>query len=175
MAISKERKEALVEQYRELASGSRGLIFTSYSGLSVPQVEDLRGKIRELGGDFHIVKNRLLKLAFDEIGLPMPAEAMIGTTALGFAREDIPAVAKAMVDLAKESEGMTLKGAVVEGSLYTAAQVERLADLPPLPVVQAQLIGVLQAPAARLVGALAGSVRQVVNVIHAYAESEAAG
>jgi large subunit ribosomal protein L10 len=99
---------------------------------------------------------------------------MRGTTAVGFAGEDVPQVIKAIVELSRESEALRLKGGVIQGELFSASQVERLADLPPLPVLQSQLLGVLAAPGGRIAGALAGAVRQLVSVLKAHSESEAA-
>jgi large subunit ribosomal protein L10 len=117
----------------------------------------------------------LIKLALEEAGVPVPEGSLEGTTAIGFAQDDIPAVAKALVDLAKDSQMLSIKAGIVEGKVYGALEIGRLADLPPLPIVQAQLLGLLQTPGGRVVNALAGSLRQVVQVIKAYSESEAAG
>ncbi|HSR48033.1 MAG TPA: 50S ribosomal protein L10 [Anaerolineales bacterium] len=175
MPVTRERKEGLVETYRGWLEGSSGLILASYSGMSVRGLEDLRRKVRDAGGEFHVVKNRLMALALREAGVELPAQALEGTTAIGFASDDIPAVAKAIVDAARQSEALVLKIGVVDGRVVERVQVERLAELPPLPVLRAQLLGVIRAPAGRVAGALAGSVRQVVNVVKAYSETQPAG
>jgi large subunit ribosomal protein L10 len=175
VAISRKRKEELVAEYRQLVEASRGLIFSGYGGLTVNAAQELRAKVREVGGEFHVVKNSLIKLALEEAGVPVPEGSLEGTTAIGFAQDDIPAVAKALVDLAKDSQMLSIKAGIVEGKVYGALEIGRLADLPPLPIVQAQLLGLLQTPGGRVVNALAGSLRQVVQVIKAYSESEAAG
>jgi large subunit ribosomal protein L10 len=74
------------------------------------------------------------------------------------------------VDLGRENPGLRIKAGVIEGSLFSEAQMVRLADLPPLPVVQAQLLGVLNAPARRTVGALAAAVRGLASVLQAYSQ-----
>lgn len=173
MAITKERKKDLVDQYKSLLDSNTGMILTNYIGLSVKELEGLRRDIREAGGEFHVVKNTLVDLALKEAEIPMPENALDGPTAIGFASEDIVGVAKAIVDLSKESEFLVVKGAVIDGVSYNSQQVRRLAELPALPIVQAQLLGVLQAPANRIASILAGSVRQVVNVVKAFSESEA--
>jgi len=172
--VTRQRKQQQVEGYRKWLEGSGGLILAGYAGMSVRSFEELRRKVREAGGEFHVVKNRLMILALRQAGMEVPAEALVGTTAVGFAGEDVPAVAKVIVDTARQSGGLQVKGGLVEGRIYGARQVERLAELPPMPVVRAQLIGLLQAPASRLAGVLAGSVRQVVNVVKAYSESQPA-
>lgn len=174
MAISKSRKEALVKQYQELLGQSKAIIMTSYAGLTVQEFEGLRRNIREVGGEFHVVKNTLVKLAFEGAGVPMPVKVLDGPSAIGFTSDDIPGLAKAIVDLAKDSDCVEVRGGLVEGVVYDASQFERLAELPPLPVVRAQFAGMLQIPAAHMARVVAGSVRQLVNVLQAYSEAEAA-
>ena len=174
MPVTRERKKELVETYRTWLKESTGMILASYSGMSVRGLEDLRRKVRDAGGEFHVVKNRLMALALRDAGVDIPAQALEGSTAIGFAGDDIPAVAKAIVEAARQSEALVLKMGVLEGRIVERVQVERLAELPPLPVLRAQLLGVVKAPAGRVAGALAGSVRQVMNVVKAYSETQPA-
>lgn len=171
MAISKDKKRELVAQYQDLASSSQGMILTSFSGLDVKETEGLRRQIREVGGQFHVVKNTLAQLAFEQAGLELPEGALDGTTAIGFTQENVADLAKAIADVVRESEFMHIKGGLIDGLVYDAKQVLRLADLPPLPILQAQLLSLLQTPARRMAGALNGSVQQVVTVISAFSKS----
>lgn len=173
MAITKTRKKTLVTEYREMLGRSKGVVLAGYSGLSVKSMEELRRKLREQGSEFHVVKNRLAKLAFREAGLPVPEEALSGATVIGFAPDDVTGLIKTIVEAAKASEFVRVKAGVFDGVLYNAHQVQTLAELPPLPVLQARLIGVIQTPAARLAGALAGAARKLVGVAKAYADSGA--
>lgn len=174
MAITKERKKALVAQYQDLAKRATGMILTSYSGLTVKELEGLRNQIREVGGEFHIVKNSLLELAFKELDLPLPDGAMEGTTAIGFATEEVPPIAKAIVDLSRDGEAISLKGGIVDGKLVDQGRIVMLADLPPMPVVQSQLLSVMSSPASQIAGVLAGALRQMIGVMNAYAQTESA-
>jgi len=171
LAITKSRKQALVTRYEEQLNRSKGVVLASFAGLTVKEQEDLRRKVRELGGEFHVVKNTLAKLAFQRAGLPVPEEALLGTTVIGTVSEDVPALAKTIVEAAKQSEFIWVKAAVIDGVLYGARQVEQLAELPALPVLRARLLGLIQTPASRVVGALNGSVRQLASVVKAYSET----
>jgi large subunit ribosomal protein L10 len=173
LAISKQRKKELVERYTDLLNSSKGLILTGFEGLSVRELEHLRAKIREVGGEFYIVKNRLIIRALEGTKVKLPEGALVGTTAIGFAFEEIPAVAKAIVDLAKEVDSVVMKGGVVEGQILDAVQIATLAELPPLLVLQAQLVGLISTPARQVAGVLQGSMRNILNVTHAFAESGA--
>jgi len=174
LAISKERKHELVEQYKGWLEDYTGVVVTSYLGITVKQLEELRSKVRDMGGQFHIVKNTLIKLALDDAGIALPDDMLDGTTAIGFASEDIPELAKVISDLASETDAMSIKGGVIGSVVYDGDQMRRLADLPPLPILQAQLLSMIQAPASRVAMALSSSVRQIVNVTKAYADSGAA-
>jgi large subunit ribosomal protein L10 len=173
--VTRERKQELVQAYREWLEASSGVVLTSYSGMSVRALEDLRRKVREAGGEYHVIKNRLMALAMRQAGMEVPSQALEGTTAIGFAGEDVTAVVKAIVETARQAEAFKVKAALLEGRIYEAKQVERLAELPPLPVMRAQLLGLLQVPATRVAGVVAGSVRQIVNVVKAYSETQPAG
>lgn len=174
MAITRERKEKLVGEYKEILSANRAVILTDYQGLTVPQMETLRSQLREFGGEYQVVKNTLVKLAFEEVDLPQPEGSLDGPTAIGATTDELPALAKAIVDLSKEVDVFRVKAAIIDGEIVEAAEIVRLAELPPLPVLRAQLLGLLQTPAQQIAGALAGSMRQVINVINAYSEQEAA-
>lgn len=170
MAITKKRRAELVRQYSELLKRSEALFIATYNGLDVKGVEQLRRKVRESSGDFRVVKNTLAALALQQAGLPVPQDMLAGSSAIGFAFTDVPGVAKALSDFAKESEFVKVKGGVMGSKLLTSREVSALASLPPLPIVRARLLGLLRTPAARLAGTTASGVRQVLNVVKAYSE-----
>ncbi|MCC6189222.1 MAG: 50S ribosomal protein L10 [Anaerolineales bacterium] len=174
MAISKQRKTELLEAYAELIGKSEGMILVEYRGLNMKGMDPLRGRVRAAAGELHVVKNTLAHKALKAAGRDAPQALFSQTTAIGFAFSDMPGVAKALTTFAKENEFVKIKGALLGGRVLTAKDVEALADLPPLPVVRATLLGLLATPATRLTGAIASGVRQVVNVVKAYADKEAA-
>ena len=170
MAITKERKNELIAHYSEWVSRSRALVLTQYVGLTMKDIDSLRAKVRENGGEFHIIKNTLAKLAFEQAGLVVDKAQLEGSTAVVFAFTDAPATAKAITDFAKSSEFFKVKGGYLGKQAINAAGVRALADLPPLPVVRAQLMGALLAPASKLARTLAEPGRRVAAVIKAHAE-----
>lgn len=174
LAISKQRKDELVEFYTEKFNHSQAMIVTEYLGLNMKQVDELRAKIREAGGEFHIVKNTLGQVAFDAAGLQKTEQLLKGSSAVAFAFQDAPAMAKIITDYARTSDFVKVKGGYLGKSLMSAEDVKALADLPPLPVMRAQLLGVLTAPASKLVRTLAEPARQVAAVLKSYAEKDAA-
>ena len=174
MAITKERKNELVSQYSEWVKRSKALVVTQYVGLPMKDIDTLRAKIRENGGEFHIIKNTLAKLAFEQAGLPVQAAQLEGSTALVFAFNDAPATVKAVTEFVKSSEFLKIKGGYLEKQALTPEGVKALSELPPLPVVRGQLLGMLLAPASKLVRTLAEPGRMIAAVVRAHAEPEAA-
>jgi large subunit ribosomal protein L10 len=137
-------------------------------------MDPLRTKVREAAGELHVVKNTLALKALAEAGRAAPDNLFAQTTAIGFAFTDVPSVAKALTAYAKDNEFVKVKGGLLGSKVLNAKDVEALSELPPLPVVRAQLLGLLATPASRLTGVIAGGVRQVLNVVKAYADKEPA-
>ena len=174
MAITKEQKREVVTQYGDWIQRSQALIVTDYKGLSVKDMDELRKKVREAGGEYHIVKNTLTKLAFTNADLSIEDEHFEGSTAIGFAFEEISALAKVMVDFAKDTDILKVKGGFLGTDVVSAAEIKALAELPPMPVMRAHLLGTIMAPANKLARILAEPGRQVASVLKAYADTESA-
>lgn len=173
MAVTKERKQEIVATYQDWIGKSQAVFLTEYTGLSVKDIDALRAKIREVGGEFHIIKNTLGKLAFEGVGYEVPQSYFLGSTAAGFAFEDAASMAKALADFGKSAESLKLKGGYLESRIVNIEEIKSLAELPPLPVVQAQLLGTLMAPANQLARILVEPARQMASVFKSYAETEA--
>lgn len=172
MAISKKRRAELLAQYVELLKKSEALVLTTYTGASVKGLETLRNKVRGAQGEYHVVKNSLAAIALKQLDMPVADDMLTGSSGVGFAFSDAAGVAKAINEFAKDSEFVKVKGAIMDGKVLSVKEVEALANLPPLPVVRAQLLGLLNTPATRVAGTLASGVRQLVNVTKAYADKD---
>jgi large subunit ribosomal protein L10 len=172
LAISREKKEQLVAGYVEQLNKSEAIIVTDYRGLTVPQVQELRSKIREADGSYAVVKNTLAKLALEQAGLPAIDEMLTGPVGIGFCTSNVPGVAKAITDFAKGNDTFVVKGGLMGNTMINDEAVKSLASLPSLDVLRAQILGLISTPASQLVGVVAGSVRQLVNVVNAYAEKD---
>lgn len=171
MAISKQRKEEVLSQYSDWVKRSQAVILVEYTGANMKALDALRAKIRDSGGEFHVVKNTLVRRAFADNGMDVPADLLVKSTAVSFAFSDPASTAKALTDATKGSEFVKVKGGFMAGKAMSAAQVKALSDLPPLPVMRATLLGVLQAPAGKLVRTLAEPARGLAAVIKARSES----
>jgi large subunit ribosomal protein L10 len=172
LAITKEEKREVVKQYTDWLEKSDALILTEYIGLSNQELQDLRHSVREAGGEFHIVKNTMGKLAFAEGAFKDADEFFKDTTAIGFAFEDPPALAKAITDFAKGSDFLKIKGGYLDNRKMSIQDVKALANMPALPVMRATLLSAILAPASQLVRTLAEPGRQIAAVLKAFSETD---
>ena len=174
MAISKQQKEELVEQYKKWVEESDGLILTHFHGLSVKAIGDLRRDIRESGGEFHIIKNTLAKRAFEESGREWKEGVFIGPTALGVSYQNPTGLAKVIKDFSKEFGTIEIKSGYLAERLMTVEEIVALAELPSMEAMRAKLLSTILAPASQLVRTLAEPGRQVAAVLKSYSEKEPA-
>lgn len=170
MAITKEHKEEVLQRYQGWLKKSQAVILVEYTGSNMKVMDNLRARIRESGGEFHVVKNTLAERAFASSGMELPADTFTKSTAVSFAFSDPAATAKALTDAIKGVEFVKVKAGFMAGQKLSAAQVKALADMPPLPVMRARLMGVLQGPAGKLVRTLAEPARGLAAVIKARSE-----
>ena len=101
MAISKQRKEEVQARYADWVKRSEAVILVEYSGANMKSIDAIRAKIRETGGEFHIVKNTLARRVFAEQGMEFPADYLVKSTAISFAFKDPASTAKALTDATK--------------------------------------------------------------------------
>ena len=174
MALTREKKQELVNQYSEWLESSKALVFAEYTGLNMPQMDELRKQAREVGAEFHVIKNRLSKRVFAEAGFEFPEELFTGSTAMGIGYEDASGIAKVIKDFGKDQPALVIKGGVMDGRMLSVAEVDSLADLPPLPVVRGMLLGTINAPASKLARVIAEPGRSLAQVIKAHADAAAA-
>lgn len=173
MAFTKEEKTKMMAQYREWITKSQAVFLMEYTKMTQKEIDALRAKVREVGGEMHVVKNTLFSNVLEEMGIK-PGSLLEKTSLIGFAFNEPPALAKVVSDTSNKSEVFKVKGAFLGKDQLNAAQVKALADMPPLPVLRAQLLGVLQAPASKLVRTLAEPGRSIAGVIKAYSEQGSA-
>ena len=172
MPLTRERKQDLVAEYADLLENSKAVIFTGYRGLNNKDLTQLRRNVLEARGIYRVAKLTLLQIALEQAGYPVPEQVLSGEpVAVGFCLEEIPSVAKALTEFADDHDLVEIFGGLTPERELSVTEIEALADLPPLDVLRAQLIGLLDAPASNLVGVLQAGVAQVINVVNAYAES----
>ncbi len=172
MAFTKQRKSELQDQYVDWLKKSQAIFVVSYSKMSMKDIDAFRAKAREVGGELHVVKNTLMLRALETANLPA-SKIFDGTSLVGFAFNDPPALAKVISETTTKSEIFAIKGGMLGSEELSIASVKALADLPPLPVVRAKLLGLFNTPATQLVRTLAEPARQLAFVVKAHSEQAA--
>ena len=168
MAFTQDEKKEMMSQYEQWLKDSRAVVMVEYGKMTMKEVDALRAKARESGAELHVVKNTLFGIVMDQLGFG-GKDFLENSSLVGFAFNDAPALAKVVSDAAK-SDVFTIKGGILGRNLMTAEDIKALASMPPLPVVRAQLLGLLNAPASRLVRTINEPARGLASVIRAYSE-----
>jgi large subunit ribosomal protein L10 len=160
----------MLKSYEQLLKQSQAVFVIQYKKMTMKEVDVLRGKVRDAGGQLHVVKNTMMGIALDNNHIRHTT--LEGTSLMGFAINDVPALAKVFLDQTKNTEVYKLKCGYMDGRQITASDIKMLAELPPLPVMRAKVLGMLQAPAGKLVRTLAEPARSLAFVLKAYSTPE---
>jgi large subunit ribosomal protein L10 len=165
MALSRTEKDELIQQYQVALAQAPHAFLVGFQGITVPQVTDLREKVRESGGSYLVVKNTLALRAIDGKALGALAEQFAGPTAVAFTSGDAVALAKTLTQFAKDVPAIQFKGGLVEGRPIAGHQVKEIASLPSREELVARLVFLLQSPIVRLVRTLSAVSRDFVVVL----------
>ena len=162
-----EKQQLIDELHKELEKAPHAVLL-DFKGLSVPAATEFRRKVRASGSRYRVVKNSLALRAAKGTALERLEAKLEGYTGIAYTGDDPVALAKVLVDFAKENPALSVKGAVVSGSqMLDADGVKALSTMPGLPEMRARLLGLLQAPATQLVRLLGTPATQTVRVLKA--------
>jgi large subunit ribosomal protein L10 len=172
LAFTRKHKEDVLKDYTEWLSKSNSFFVMSYGNMTMKTIDDLRAKVRnEADGHVHVVKNTLFKKALEQAGISYD-DGFTGRSIIGFANSDAPAMAK-LLNEATKNKMFEFKVGYFDGKALSVNDIKALAELPPLPVMRATLLGTIAAPASKLVRTLAEPARSMAAVVKAYSESNA--
>lgn len=166
MALTREKKESLVEEYGRRMARAQVMIWSRFGNLPTPVVNTLRNQLRGLNAEVMVVKNTLMERALEQAGLPVERSLMEGPFMVTFVYDEIAPVAKALSDFARLNPAFQIAGGLVGGKYANAEQVQSLTNLPSREQILAQVLGGLQAPIRGLVNVLAGTIRGLVTVLN---------
>jgi len=165
----KEQKAEQVDLLTEKLKTAKVALLTDYRGLTVTQLQDLRGKLRTGDVEFRVVKNTLARRAADAAGVKELEAQLEGPVAIAFGYEDLSLPSKLINDWVRATRlKLDVKGGLVEGRVFTPDQVKQLADLPSRETLIAQLMGTMQSPVGQLVGIMQTPLQQLRGVLEAY-------
>ena len=174
--LTRQEKEAEIEALSEKFKRATSVFLADYRGLDVKATDELRTRLREGAGEeepfeYHVGKNSLLRRAIEGSDASQLADHISGPTAYAISYGDPVALARVLVDYAKKSDDFELKGAVVEGRAFGADDVGVVATLPTLKEARASLVGLVQAPATKLVRLLNEPAGQLARLMMARRDS----
>ena len=174
--MKRSEKETFVEEFKGRLGRAPVLYLTDFTGLDVKSITLLRQSLKQSGAEYLVAKNRLVKLALQDMDLPEISDALAGPTGVVFAYGDAVAPAKVLTDFAKEHGARPVfKLGVLENEVLEPAEIERLARLPPREQLLTDLAGAMQAPMAALAGALQAKLQEMVGLLEALREERGGG
>ena len=154
--MNREQKAAAVAEIAEQIKESGAVFAVDYRGITVTQIAELRGKLRESDATFRVVKNTLTERAADAAEAQALKELLSGPTALTFVRGDAASAAKTIAAFNKETELLAFKGGIMDGETLEVGQIQAIAKLPSRDVLYGQLVGMIAAPITGLARSLGG-------------------
>ena len=160
--MNREEKTELLNMLHEVLSNAESVVITEYLGLTVAEADELRNKVRDAGASLRVTKNRIARLAVKDTKFEGLADLFKGPVAMAYANDPI-AACKACVEFAKNNEKLVIVGGALSDKALTLDEIKELAAIPSMDELRAKLVGLLQAPAAKL-----------ARVTKAYSEKEAA-
>ncbi len=171
--MNRVEKEEVVAGLNRTFSEAAAVIVTHYRGLNVTEMNDLRGKMREAGAGFRVTKNRLARLALDGTPYAPLAGMFDGPVAIAYS-DEVVAPARTCVNFAKQNDKLVVLGGAMGATVLDAGAVRDLASLPSLDELRGGIVGLLNAPAAKIAGVLQAPAGQLARVMDAYAKSDEA-
>jgi large subunit ribosomal protein L10 len=171
--MNRSEKQQLIDELHGEFKASAHAVLVDYKGLSVPAVTEFRRKVKAAGSSYRVVKNSLALRAAKDTPLEKLAPKFEGATGVAYTGDDPVALAKVLVDFAKDHPALALKAGLVSGSQVLDAEgVKALSTMPGLKELRARLLGLLQAPATQLVRLLNAPASQLARVLKAHQDKE---
>lgn len=172
--ISKAQKQVIVDGLVEKFKEATGFYFVNFKGMTVEDAIRVRREMRNLGVDYQVAKNSLIKRAMDEVGgFDLPDEIFKGETAVIFGYEDAIAPAKVIKEEFSKNEKPVLKAALIEGQYFDSSKLKELAALPSKDDMMAAIVGSLHAPISGIVGSINAVMRDVASLVEEVAKKQA--
>ena len=170
--MERTEKERVVTELTDKLRSAETMIVADYRGLTMPQIDALRGKLVEHGAEFTVVKNTLTRRAAAAAGADALLALLEGPSAIAFIESDgdMVAVAMALADSARDTKILEIRGGVMQGRSISAADVEELATLPPVDVLRGQVLGAIVGPLQSLLGLVSAPLQNLVGLIDARIE-----
>ena len=165
-------KKFLVEEIAERLKGTDYVFLTSFHRLTVKETAELRSRLAPQKAEFHVIKSSILNQAAKSLNLPDYKPILAGQIAMVSGGANPSEVAKILLKFNKDKDKVEMRGGSLGDRMMTVDEIESLSKLPGLEVLRAQLLGLLNTPAQRMVSVLNAVPQSVVTVLKAYADSK---
>jgi len=173
--MNRDQKAMAIAEIATHIDESHAIFAVDYRGISVPQVAELRGKLRDADATFKVVKNSLTERAADQAGAEMLKEYLTGPTALTFVRGDVATAAKAIADYGRATQLLPFKGGLMDGAALDVEEIRTLSRLPSRDVLYGQLVGIVASPVSGLVRTLSALVGGLASALGQVREKKESG
>jgi large subunit ribosomal protein L10 len=174
LRLNRQEKEKRVDWLNEQFRGAKALFLTNFQGLSVAEMNALRSELRNRGINYKVMKNTLVRLAYQDTDVAGLGPDFVGPRAAAWTEtsDNAPAMAKVLVDFAKAHPNLTLIRGVLDGKLVEPTEMEALSTLPPREELLARVLGTMKAPMNAFVGTLAAVPRSLLTALKAIEEQK---
>ncbi len=173
--MKREDKAQAISEFNESIGQATNAFLIDFKGITVPQVTELRKQVRESGSQYVVVKNTLALIAVKDSPLSTLEKQFSGMTAVAFNRTDAVALAKALTKFAKDVPTVQFKGAMLNGQIVPAAQIQNIASLPSREELVSKLLYLLQSPFRGLAIVLNANIRNIAVVLDQIANQKSEG
>ena len=167
-----EKAETVAAVHQRLKSAKMAIV-TEYRGLSVAQITRLRREIRQASGEYHVIKNTLVRRALENTGFGDLEKLLEGPNGWVFAYDDPVVLSKALIKFSDDNDKLRIKGGVFEGKFMDTAGVKILSQMPSKPEIQARLLAMINAPATQLVRLIQEPGARVVRLMESLRKTKA--
>jgi len=161
--MNKEQKKNYISEMETQFQNNEAVMVTHYQGLTMSQLDELRGQMREHGIKFTITKNRITKIALEKTKCKELSNLFTGATAVAFSNDAIIS-ARILSKFAKTNESLKLLGGIMGNEVLDQAAVQNVANLPTLDEARANIVGILATPASKLVSILLARSEKMSNL-----------
>ena len=171
--MDRAQKEKVVDELGQIFASSGVVVIAHYAGMTVKQMQDLRAKMREVGGSVRVAKNKLAKIALEgKPGVKM-GDLLTGMTVFAYS-EDPVAAAKVTESYAKGNDKFLILGGAMGDTFLDAAGVKAVAAMPSREELIASIVGCLVSPAANIAGAIGAPASNLASILSTIEEKAAA-
>jgi large subunit ribosomal protein L10 len=173
--MNRDQKAVAIAEIAANIDESHAIFAVDYRGISVPQVAELRAKLRDADATFKVVKNSLTERAADQAGAETLKEYLAGPTALTFVRGDVATAAKAIADYGRATQLLPFKGGLMDGATIDVEQIRSLSRLPSREVLYGQLVGIVASPVTGLVRSLSALIGGLASALDQVRDKKQSG